>query len=146
MAINYSVFEGIGFPKDSREDGKRKRDAEKAKRRSDEQKEKTIVRKRDGAQYCRLVPNCSEQGPFETAHIDDKGMGGDHGIRSTSDQMIRSCFYHHRGNWSLHSNDLRVEFLTPDGANGPIQVLGRMSTGEWYVIGREKSVCEWERD
>ena len=146
MAIDYKVFEGIGLPKDSREDGKRKRDAAKAEIRAEEQKQKAIVRKRDGAAYCRLVPNCSEKGPFETAHINDKGMGGDHGIRSTADQMLRGCFYHHRGNWSLHSNDLRVEFLTPEKANGPIEVWGRLSTGEWYMVGREKAVGVWERD
>lgn len=132
--------------KTSREDGMRQRREQKDKVRAREGEEKTKVRKRDGASYCRLVPGCAERRIFETAHVNDKGMGGDHGLRSTSDQMLRSCFGHHRGNWSLHSNDLRVEYLTPDKADGPIEIWGRDTTGQWFMVGREKAVGVWERD
>lgn len=143
MPADYSQ---LPLSKLSREEGIRQRRAAKAKVRSDEQEEKAKVVKRDGAHYCRLIPMCDERQLHETAHLNDKGMGGDHGIRSTADQMLRSCFFHHRGDWSLHSNDLRVELLTDEGTNGPIEVWGRLSTGEWYMVGRETAVGVWERD
>lgn len=136
----------LTYGKPSREDGKRAREAEKAKVRNHETEQKALVRKRDGAAYCRLVPSCSERGHFETAHLDNKGMGGDHGLRTISSLMVRTCEFHHRGNWSLHSNDLRVEFLTPEKANGPIAVWGRISTGEFVMLGRETAIGNWERD
>lgn len=135
----------LTYGKPSREDGKKQRDDAKAQIRADEAKEKAKVRTRDGAHYCRLVPGCDHE-RHETAHLNDKGMGGDHGNRSTADQMLRSCWEHHRGNWSLHSNDLRVEFLSRDGANGAIQVWGRSVNGSWYLLGRETAVGCWERD
>lgn len=143
LCMDYS---DLTFAKDSREDGKRKRDDAKAKIRAYESEQKTLARKRDGAHYCRLVPNCDQSPVFETAHLDDKGMGGDHGRRSSAELLIRACFAHHRGNWSLHSRDLRVEFLTDDKANGPIQVWGRDRLGHWFLVGRESAVGVWERD
>lgn len=109
--------------------------------------EKAKVVKRDGAAHCRLVPHCLEREKFETAHLDDKGMGGDHGRRTHASDMLRSCFFHHQGPWSLHSKDLRVECLTDAGTNGPIQVDGRdPKTGEWYVVKRETACGVVERD
>lgn len=143
MAIDYSQLP-LGKP--SREDGIRQRRKQKADVVAFEEAEKAKVRVRDGASYCRLVPCCSERHLFETAHVNDKGMGGDHGLRSTADQMLRGCFFHHRGNWSLHSQDLRVEFLTPAKADGPIAMWGRDSTGQWLMLGREIAVGVWERD
>lgn len=140
---------GLAFPKDTREDGKRKRDAAKAQVRYNEDEQKALVVERDGSHYCRLVPGCSERGRrFETAHLNDKGMGGDpKGIRSVAELMVRVCWYHHQGNWSLHSGDLRVTFLDPVlKANGPIEVWGRLSTGEWAMVGYERAVGEWVRD
>lgn len=139
-------YSGLPLAKKSREDGTRDRREQKAAIRAHEDAEKAKVRKRDGAGYCRLVPACTERLLFETAHLDDKGMGGDHGLRTVAERMIRSCFFHHRGNWSLHSHDLRVEYLTAEQANGPIAVWGRTSTGEEMMIGREIAVGVWERD
>lgn len=145
--MDYSVFNPeFSLVKLSREDGKRKRDKAKAEIRNKEKEQKALVVKRDGSHYCRLIPQCDEKIQFETAHLEDKGMGGDHGLRTDAAIMVRSCYFHHRGNWSLHSNDLRVEYLTNEKANGPIQIWGRMSTGEWYLVGREKAVGVWERD
>ncbi len=142
-------YSGLTFAKDSREDAKLKRDAAKAKIRAYEVEQKKLVVKRDGSHYCRLVPHCATgwepRAVFETAHLDSKGMGGDHGRRSAAELMVRSCFAHHRGNWSLHSSDLRVDFLTPEKANGVIQVWGRLSTG-WVLLGRETAVGQWEHD
>jgi hypothetical protein len=118
----------------------------RATRDAFEKSEKAKVVKRDGSHYCRLVPGCREKEKHETAHVNSKGMGGDHGIRSTADQMIRSCLWHHRGNWSLHSGDLRVEFLTDKGADGPIQVMATDADDQPYVLGREIRVGQWESD
>ncbi len=124
---------------------KLERDAAKVKLKSNEQAEKAKVRIRDGAHYCRLVPRC-EFDKHETAHLKAKGMGGDHGTRSIAALMVRSCWYHHQGPWSLHSYDLRVEFLTDQEANGPIAVWGRDEQGREYLVGRESAVGIWERD
>ena len=113
-----------------------------------EKAEKAAVVKRDGAKVCRLVPYCPEREKFETAHLHNKGMGGDHGIRTTADQMVRVCVFHHQGEWSLHSGDLRVECLTDHGTNGPIEVWGtdvEHGRGE-YLVKREVRCGEVERD
>lgn len=115
--------------------------------KSHEAAEKAKVVKRDGAHYCRLVPGCREKQWHETAHLDDKGMGGDHGLRSDASLMIRSCFFHHQGDWSLHSKDLWVEYLTPQKAHGAIQVWSKHpETGQPYVVGTERAVGVWARD
>jgi hypothetical protein len=103
------------------------------------------VRLRDGAAYCRLVPRCTFD-KHATAHIVAKGMGGDHGTRTKAELMVRSCWYHHQGPWSLHSYDLRVEFLTDQKADGPIAVWGLDEQGREYLVGRESAVGIWERD
>ena len=126
------------------------RRAKKVAIKAHEQAEKAKVVKRDGAKVCRLVPHCLEREKFETAHLDDKGMGGDHGLRTDAAIMIRSCFFHHQGPWSLHSHDLRVEYLTPELANGPIEVWGRGEGPEqfngWYLVKRESVCGVTERD
>jgi hypothetical protein len=114
--------------------------------RQHEKDEKAKVVRRDGSKVCRLVPHCPEREKFETAHLDDKGMGGDHGNRTSADTMIRSCFFHHQGIWSLHSHDLRVEYLTPEKANGPVEVWGRTEADGWYLVKRESSCGITERD
>ena len=113
---------------------------------SHEAEEKAKVVKRDGLHTCRLVPGCRERERHETAHLDAKGMGGDHGIRTTADRMIRACFFHHQGAWSLHSMDLRVECLTPAGTNGPIEVWARDEDERWYLLKRETACGQTERD
>lgn len=112
-----------------------------------EAEQKAQVVKRDGSKHCRLVPHCTEREKFETAHLDDKGMGGDHGIRTTANSMIRSCFFHHQGPWSLHSKDLRVEYLTDRGTDGAIEVWGRdQKTGAWYSVKKESACGVEDRD
>lgn len=140
-------YTGLAFPKDSREDAELRRRKDKADVETHEKKEKAKVVKRDGTHYCRLVPGCDERKKHETAHLDDKGMGGDRGVRTTADTMIRSCFFHHQGKVSLHSHDLRVEHLTPEKTNGPVAVwMLNRATGEWFMLGRETAVGVWERD
>ena len=137
----------ISLSKPAKGTAKLERRARKAAIDAHEAAEKAKVVKRDGAHYCRLVPGWREKEWHETAHLDNKGMGGDHSIRTTADQMIRACFFHHQGAWSLHSKDLRVEYLTDRQANGPIQVLSRRpETGEVYVVGTERAVGIWVMD
>jgi hypothetical protein len=114
--------------------------------RAHETTEKAKVRQRDGDHVCRLVPHCREREKHETAHLDDKGMGGDHGNRTTADRMIRACFWHHQGAWSLHSKDLRVDYLTDQGTDGEIEVWGRDDGGQWFLVKRESAVGVTERD
>ena len=114
--------------------------------RTHEQTEKAKVVKRDGAKVCRLIPGCTEREKFETAHLENKGMGGDYGLRTDAAMMVRACLFHHQGSWSLHSGDLRVEYLTPDKANGPIEVWAKHPEGGEYVVKREVRCGETERD
>jgi hypothetical protein len=132
--------------KRSKEDAELEKRARKAAVKTHEQTEKDKVRLRDGAHYCRLVPRCQEKLRHETAHVFDKGMGGDHGHRTKAELMLRACFFHHQGNWSLHSKDLRVVFLTERMADGPIEVWGKDEDQREFLVGRESSVGVWERD
>lgn len=136
----------FAYPKPAKGSLLIERRQKKAELRTHEQTEKAKVVKRDGAKTCRLVPGCSERDKFETAHLDDKGMGGDHGLRTTADRMIRSCFFHHQGWQSLHSKDLRVEFLTDLGTNGPIEVWIKDKRGGWFMCKREVACGVSERD
>ena len=85
---------------------------------------------------CRW-PSCGSRESIETAHIDDKGMGGDHGERSHRSNMLRLCFDHHQGRRSLHSKDLRIEKLTEAGAEGPLLFLQADEQRGWLVVGCE---------
>ena len=62
-----------------------------------EKDEKAKVRKRD--RICRW-PRCECQRlkdiRLECAHLDGKKIGGDHGLRSTADNMILLCFLKHQ--------------------------------------------------
>lgn len=135
-----------GEPKPAKGTALLERRANRAEIVAHEKAQKAEVVARDGSHTCRLVPNCPEREKHETAHLDDKGMGGDHGTRTTADTMIRACLFHHQGRWSLHSGDLRVEYLTPEKANGPIEVWGRDPQGQWYCLKREVRCGEVERD
>lgn len=140
-------YSQLPLAKLSREDGIRLRRERKDAIKANEQAEKAKVVRRDGLHYCRLVPGCRERHLHETAHLDDKGMGGDPtGIRTQANLMVRACFFHHQGNWSLHSHDLRVEYLTAEKADGPIEVWGTDEDGREYLVGRETAVGVWERD
>lgn len=118
--------------------------AERHKKRSDrvkhERTEKAKVRVRD--KKCRW-PNCvcrSMRLAPEVAHLDDKGMGGDHGNRTKADSMILLCHLKHRGPTSLHSGDCDIKRLTPAGTNGPCAFYQN-----GFLVGRERSVGVLER-
>lgn len=103
-----------------------------------ERSEKLTVRRRDvrcrwpDCEYCRRY-----KPRLEVAHLNAKAIGGDHGIRSTADQMMLLCFLVHQGPRSLHSGDRKVETLTPLGTNGPCRYwLNDEQTG-WRVVHTE---------
>ncbi len=135
------------FPKPAKGTRRLEQRAKRQATMAHERDQKALVVRRDGQHRCRLVPGCAERQWHETAHLDDKGMGGDHGNRTTVDTMLRACAFHHQGAWSLHSGDLRVEYLTPEKANGPIEVWAKdAATGQSYLVGRESAVGVWDRD
>lgn len=74
----------------------------------------------DREQYRCRIPWCEETA-YEMAHLADKGMGGDHGLRTTTANCVAVCTGHHRGTRSLHSGHLKFEFLSSRGADGPIR-------------------------
>jgi hypothetical protein len=102
--------------------------------------------------HCRIVPDCEYVRHYrrEIAHARAKGIGGDHGNRSTADQMISGCFMHHQGPRSLHSGHIRIECLEPEnGTNGPIETYDREDNtiDVWRLLMRESKagVIAWRR-
>jgi hypothetical protein len=102
--------------------------------RAHEDAEKRKVRARDVRCRWPACPNCAAYKPrLEVAHLADKGMGGDHGRRSTADQMMLLCFLTHQGPHSLHAQTRRIEPLTSRGADGPCRFWELREEG-WTVV------------
>jgi hypothetical protein len=111
---------------------------EKRQRRTlDEKANKGKARKRDGHK-CRW-PRCECQKvklALETAHVKAKGMGGDHGSRSGTENLLTLCRLKHQGpRDSLHSGDLSITKLTPAGCDGPLEFYDN-----GVLVGREVAV------
>ena len=115
---------------------------------------KAEVTRRDGQKVCRLDPNCLHVKVgigVEGVHLDDKGMGGDHGVRTQRHLMIRGCAIHHRGAKSLHSGDLKVRYLTDKGTDGPIALERKVIEFDrdhkrierWEEFARERAIGVW---
>lgn len=116
-----------------------------------ESRNKSAARKRDGW-ACRF-PRCAclllRLHP-EVAHVDgDKGIGGDHGERSHVTQLMCLCKLRHQhgeSRISLHRKTLRIEFLSPAKASGPVRwwvnvaVLDYPLTSveDWRVVAQER--------
>lgn len=103
---------------------------------------KEQVRRRD--KTCRW-PRCECRAlkhiRLEVAHLDDKGMGGDHGERTHVEQMILLCFLKHQGATSLHSGDARIVPQTDQGTSGPCDFLLRNDlTGELELVAAETTI------
>lgn len=103
-----------------------------------EEQEKRQVRLRDGECrwarsvgdcYCRRYKNIT----LHVAHVNDKGMGGDHGVRSTADQMILLCALRHQGEISLHTGRARITPVTDRGTDGPCKFEMDTEMG-WQVV------------
>lgn len=108
--------------------------------RSHEDAEKRKVRVRDVTCRWPNCPNCRTYKPrLEVAHLDAKGLGGDHGVRTRADRMVLICFLSHQGPRSLHSGDLRIEPLTERGTDGPCLFLATDEQKGWCVVGVEEA-------
>jgi hypothetical protein len=109
--------------------------------------QKRRVRLRD--KRCRW-PSCDchqRRDRIEVAHIHDKGIGGDHGLRSSADQLICLCVARHQGRPSLHSGDLEVRPMREtEGTNGPCEFWRRDAQQQWYLVAREIAAFIYERD
>jgi len=78
------------------------------------------VMARDGW-TCRI---CRRTQFVELAHLEPKGMGGDHGIRTTRANCIAACALCHRGpRPSLHAGGITWELLSERGADGPVRFV-----------------------
>lgn len=99
--------------------------ARRARIKTAEAKAKRAAKARDG-HVCRAC-GAGQCGlfPLEAAHIRGKGMGGDHGTRSSKAAdyltLCRSC---HQGPRSVHSGHLRIE-AGPQGGDGPVRFVAQ---------------------
>lgn len=104
-----------------------------------EDAEKRKVRLREGGvcRWARATGDCYclryKNITLHVAHLNDKGMGGDHGLRSTADQMALICSLRHEGERSLHSGDCRIVPLTDRGTNGPCKFEEQDEQRGWTV-------------
>lgn len=97
--------------------------AKRARRRrisQDEWLAKTAAKMRD-AYVCRRCGGPDHWlGTVEAAHIDGKGMGGDHGTRSSKrSDYVTLCYDCHQGPRSVHSGHL-VMVVGPLRGDGPV--------------------------
>jgi hypothetical protein len=106
--------------------------------RSSEKSAKADAKRRDFP--CRWPGcDCAKRGlRGEAAHIQGKGMGGDHGLRTTAANLAFLCHRRHQGPRSLHSGDLRIEPLTERGMDGPVAFYERGEDGVLYVVRQEE--------
>jgi len=121
------------------------RQAKRRTRTAAERKAKKAAKLRD-RNRCRW-PRCRchfDKEPLESAHWRGKGIGGDHGLRSHSENLITLCRDRHQGYVSLHSGDLRIAPLTDETMDGPCEFYRRERTygafadeGTWVLEGRE---------
>ena len=110
-----------------------------------EDREKTKVRKRDRVCRWPYCENCKAwKPPLEVAHVcGAKGMGGDHGERSTADQMMLLDRITH-SEQEAHKRD--VVPLTDQGTDGPCGFWVLDGKGEWCLLARERAPFYYEKD
>jgi hypothetical protein len=116
--------------------------------RKHEDEQKALVRARDGRCRWPHCENCRAFKPrLEVAHLVAKGQGGDHGTRSTADQMVLLDFLTHQsGPLSLEQHGRRIVPLTPAGTNGPCEFWQRDEDGVFYLVAAEVAIGIYRRD
>ena len=135
MAIDYDeLAKAGGIPKgtDHWLAGRQKRKAIA----DHEERQKTIVRKRDGYR-CRW-PKCERceqwHPPIEVAHvIAAKGMGSSTKAQSAADRLMCLCRLTHQ---LQEQHRLDVRPLTPEGTDGPCEFWAMDERG-WYCVATE---------
>lgn len=107
-----------------------------------EEREKDIVRRRDKSCRWPNCENCKAYKPrLEVAHLRAKGQGGDHGERSTANQMVLLDYLTHQGGLdSLEQHGRRIEPLTPLGTDGPCAFYRTGEDGREYTVAIERSI------
>jgi hypothetical protein len=97
----------------------REKRARRATIERQEGKAKILAKVRDNY-TCRRCQRGPTSIGMEAAHVDDKGMGGDHGLRSSQPSdyvtLCRSC---HQGPRSVHSRHVVIE-CGPERGDGPV--------------------------
>lgn len=131
------------FPKPSRAERKKAERKVKRERADAETAAKNEAKEADGCRFprcgCRLLGLA-----LHGAHFKAKGMGGDHGLRSTVDNIVGLCVHRHQtGRVSLHGGTLAIEILDISrGTRGPLawhlhtSAIG-VRPGAWLEIARE---------
>jgi hypothetical protein len=124
--------------KPKRGSGTLAREKADAEREAHEREIAKQVKARDGR--CRWPEKHRCRGPLEAAHIEDKKMGGDHGLRTETANEVSVCRWIHRsGPATIHSKDLRVDKETARGADGPLSFWRQ--TGEYDALGQPVYYC-----
>jgi hypothetical protein len=114
---------------------------DRSERRSNEKDAKAEARIRDG--YRNRWPGNPNAGErLESAHYRGKGMGGDHGLRSTVTNLITFDYLTHQGPRSIHSMHKKVVPLTRKYCSGPCAFFERAALpggkfGKWRKVGEE---------
>lgn len=142
------------FLKPTKMEARMARESKKEQVREKEDRNKSAARKRDGwvCRFPRCVCHRLRLHP-ECAHDAAKGIGGDHGLRSTVDQLICLCKPRHQeSRVSVHKGTLYHEALTEKGTNGPVRWwvdLAAITTpaayrkdgdAQWVVVATEREV------
>ena len=135
---------GLRFTKPAKGTALLERETKKARRKALEQLVAKLVKRRDGR--CRWPEKHICRGGLEAAHLDGKGMGGDHGLRTYAENEVTLCAWlHRRGPESLHGGQLRIDKDTAAGANGPLSFWRQTETG-WHLVAREVAPFSYEKD
>lgn len=142
--IDYEEIEkagGIGKGEDHYARGRRLR-----KEASDfEDAEKDKVRALDKRCRWPRCENCRKHQhvALHVAHVvQAKGIGGDHGTRSTADQMMLLDAITH-SEQEKHRKDVRP--LTSAGTRGACEFWVKRN-GEWHLVAKESAPFSYERD
>lgn len=124
------------------------REKVKAERKQAEHQHIADAKKRDGYR-CRWPEVHKCRFDLEGAHVfQHRGMGGDpSGERTDISLILTVCgWIHRRGPESIDGKQLKVEAETPDGTNGPLSFWKRDERGDYYCIGKERSIGVIDRD
>jgi hypothetical protein len=142
MAIDWDLFP---IKKGNRGADRAERRATRTKPDSKEKSEKEKAKRRDGHKCCWPHETLAEKqqcraSHLESSHYKSKGMGGDHGLRSTMEWLVTFCQPVHQGpRLSLHAGTRRVVPLEPaKKMNGP-RAFEEKRGGKWIEVGREVS-------
>jgi hypothetical protein len=145
VSIDYS---GLHFSKGPKGDSYIKARERRKAIKAAEDAAKDDVRKRDKVCRWPKCRNCAAYKPrLEVAHLDAKGMGGDHGSVSSPDQMILLDYLTHQsGPSSLEQHGRKIVPLTAKGTDGPCQFWAKDENGDWFLVAEEVSIGVYRRD